>query len=919
MVPHRLLILLLVTLFTQCRQLENTENNSRQKTKAENKPGTYWWWMGNAVDSANIDYNLEMMHHAGIGTVHVIPIYGVKGEEDKFLEYLSPEWANMLKYTSQKAGELGMEVDMTLGTGWCYGGSWVDDKYGIMGAEIETIENCKRKMILDLSRKSKHPIDTLLCVLADYGNGKRVELTRQVSNQKLTLPDSTSPATVYILRMQGPQRKVKRAAPGAEGPMLNPLSVHAFETYTKPFQKVFQGNAGKYISSIYHDSYEYYGASWSKKLFERFEAKRGYRLQEFLPELVDKGRTDLSKRVIADYRETVSGLHIEYIKAIKKWAEQNNTKFRDQAHGSPTNWLDTYAIADIPETESFGASIFKIPNLNRNEKYISPGNVPDMDVFKFASSAAHVTGKPLVSSETFTWLREHYRVALSQCKPELDKLFVSGINHVYFHGTAYSPKEAAWPGWLFYASTNFAPSNSQYNHLSAMSRYIENCQKILQSTKPDNEIVVYFPFQDILHNYNVQKDILLTINVHNQQEWLANSEFRKTLTELKNSGFGYDYISDMQLINSSTDGSVLKTSGNTYKTIIIPKCEYMPLNTIKFLEGLAESGVNIIFIEDLPETYSGYDKTKQSQVSFKEIKQKLQHLDFPNLKILNLNALSAQLTKRGNNRETLASYKLDFIRKKDENGYVYFIANLNSGTDINEYISIGTDSKDYIFYNPQTGEKGKAKIKKSGKDISVLMQLKQGQSLFLFANNKNEDIPNWKYTGLEKNRFSISGNWNLVFLKGGPDLPKPATISKLTSWTNLPDKMASYFSGMARYSMDFRFAGLNEENKYYIVFDKVKESVLIRLNGKEVITLFSHPFEADITRFLKNGENHLELEVVNLPANRIRYLDKQKVDWQKFYDINFVNINYKVFDASKWEPVESGLMGEISIVCYETE
>ncbi|MCF6332786.1 MAG: hypothetical protein L3J11_05830, partial [Draconibacterium sp.] len=105
--------------------------------------------MGNAIDSVNILYNLGMMHNVGIGGVHIVPIYGVKGEEDKFLEYLSPEWANMIKYTSQKAGELGMEVDMTLGTGWCYGGSWVDDRYGIMSAEIETIENCKSNKTID--------------------------------------------------------------------------------------------------------------------------------------------------------------------------------------------------------------------------------------------------------------------------------------------------------------------------------------------------------------------------------------------------------------------------------------------------------------------------------------------------------------------------------------------------------------------------------------------------------------------------------------------------------------------------------------------------------------------------------------------------------------------------------------------------
>jgi hypothetical protein len=167
-----------------------------------------------------------------------------------------------------------------------------------------------------------------------------------------------------------------------------------------------------------------------------------------------------------------------------------------------------------------------------------------------------------------------------------------------------------------------------------------------------------------------------------------------------------------------------------------------------------------------------------------------------------------------------------------------------------------------------------------------------------------------------KDRLSIPGPWYLEFLEGGPALPEPARIDKLVSWTTLPDTMTSYFSGVARYSVEFNLDDFTPEDKYKVVFDRVKESVLIRLNGQEVITLFAYPFEADISRYLKNGKNHLELEVANLPANRIRYLDEQGVNWQIFYDINFVNINYKKFDASQWEPVESGLIGDVSIVRF---
>ena len=82
-------------------------------------------------------------------------------------------------------------------------------------------------------------------------------------------------------------------------------------------------------------------------------------------------------------------------------------------------------------------------------------------MLKYASSAAHIAGKTYTSSETFTWLTEHFRTSLSQCKPDMDLMFVSGVNHMFFHGTPYSPKEAEWPGWLFYASINYE-SDKQY-------------------------------------------------------------------------------------------------------------------------------------------------------------------------------------------------------------------------------------------------------------------------------------------------------------------------------------------------------------------------------------------------------------------------------------------------------------------------
>src|SRR5690606_10175561 len=115
------------------------------------------------------------------------------------------------------------------------------------------------------------------------------------------------------------------------------------------------------------------------------------------------------------------------------WAHHRDAITKNQAHGSPGNLIDLYATVDIPEVETFGSSFFPIPGLRRDSADIR--NVdPDPIMLKFASSAAAITGKPLVSSETFTWLTEHFKTALSQCKPEVEQAFLAGVNHVFYHG-----------------------------------------------------------------------------------------------------------------------------------------------------------------------------------------------------------------------------------------------------------------------------------------------------------------------------------------------------------------------------------------------------------------------------------------------------------------------------------------------------
>ena len=144
-------------------------------------------------------------------------------------------------------------------------------------------------------------------------------------------------------------------------------------------------------------------------------------------------------------------------------------------------------------------------------------------------------------------------------------------------------------------------------------------------------------------------------------------------------------------------------------------------------------------------------------------------------------------------------------------------------------------------------------------------------------------------------------------------MPASYTTGRLLSWTESGGPEAERFAGTARYKIEFNLKDINAD-EYLLSFDQVKESALVRLNGKEVAILFAHPFEIYVGDYLNEGENVLEVEVANLAANRIRDLDLRGVDWKKFYDINFVDINYQPFDASGWEIEKSGLIGEVKLI-----
>lgn len=869
------------------------------------KPWSYWWWMGSSVDEQNISNELERLQKAGWGGVHIIPIYGAKGWENRYIEYLSPQWLRMLDFTIKRADELGLQVDMTLGTGWCFGGPCVTDDEANSKLIVRT--NVLKPGEIYRAKFDKQKIQK---IMAFEKSGEIRNLVLK-SDGTIEWRPAQGEWTIYAVYQQPSGQKVKRAAPGGAGHMLNLIYPAAVSNYLRWFDRSFSNYTGRMPRAVYHDSYEY-RSEWAPDFFERFYNLRGYKLEEYLPYLLRHKDGEISRRVIADYRQTVSDIMAEQSLPLWiEWVHKRGMITRNEAHGSPGNLLDLYAVADIPETEMFYR--------DRNTL-----------ISKLASSAAHVSGKNLTSAETGTWLKEHFNETLKDIKELADQMFVAGVNHIFFHGTCYSPQEAPWPGWLFYASTEMNPRNSIWRDVPSLARYISRCQAVLQYGKPANDILLYYPFPEIWQKLD---GFLPHFTIHGLN-WFEGVRVSNVASQLWSNGYSFDYISDKQLQDlqmlKTQNGYSILTKGKTeYKLLIIPACEYLPDTTLKQIIRLAQSGAIVIF-EQLPQDVPGFYNLEQRRENFKKL------LNGISLRKTNLSGLSVAEVGEGKifvgdvrlalqaQRAALPRFvsdsgNLEYMARKCEaqsgsqNGEVYhvFVVNRND-RPLKGWFDTGWQLQSAVLMNPMNGVTGIASLKTTANSSFVYLELAPYESaiLRLFKNIK-VDGEKYKYFEIEGNGYPISGAWRLDFIEGGPVLPSAVTITNLESWTNFNGEDYKRFAGTAKYSIKFDLPEKGD-GVWMIDLGRVCQSARVKVNGKETGVLFSNPFSI-ICRDLKPENNLLEIEVTNLSANRIRDLDRRKAQWKIFNDINIVNINYKPFDASNWELVDSGLIGPVKI------
>jgi hypothetical protein len=708
--------------------------------------------------------------------------------------------------------------------------------------------------------------------------------------------------TLYAVFQGWHGKMVERAGPGGEGNVIDHFSEDAIKNYLIEFDEAYASRDVSSLRAYFNDSYEVDDASgesnWTDDFFDEFQNRRGYDLRNHLPALFGKDSTDKNTRVLCDYRETISDLLLEkFTTPWNQWARSKGATTRNQAHGSPANLLDLYAASGIPETEG-----------------------SDILGFKIASSAAHVTGKPLASSESATWLDEHFCSSLGDVKTALDRFFLGGINHICYHGTTFSPPWEQWPGWMFYASVHFGPTNSFWNDFPALNAYVTHCQSFLQSGRPDNDVLLYFPIYDQWSQPGRSMLQHFGARVVGATQSVGQAMF--------DSGYTFDFLSDRQLTDVEFVSGRLQTGGNFYKTIVLPQCQLIPVTTLHKLVELARQGVTIVVHDSLSSDVPGWGNLDErrntlqqdlAQINFiKANDSDVQIAQLGNGKFLLGSDLTQLLTYAQVERESMVEHGLQFVRRKNAQSYFYFVINTGS-ENIDGWIALRKSAKSVAIFEPMFGQTGLAAIRPNSNGTEVYLQLALGQSCILKIFDTVIDGPSYQYMKTTGQPQEIKGTWTVSFVEGGPELPPDVGIQQLGSWTNFDGEAVKNFSGTAKYTISFDKPE-GQADGWILDLGRVCESAKVSLNGKELGTLISPPFRITILNDKIMGENILEVKVSNLMANRIADLDRRGVNWKKFYNVNFPARRAEnrgpdgLFNASKWPPKDSGLIGPVTLI-----
>jgi len=511
-----------------------------------------WWWFGPFVEEAELARELEAMAAAGIGGVEVAYVYPLStSDADREAGgFLSERFRSRLRFAAETASRLGLRFDVTLGSGWSYGGPHITD------------ETAARRLRWDAREVPPHPLRIAAAqpwpgdelVAAYVGDGSEQEpptgwAQLPVHDGAVHVPEGSGPRMVLLAVSSPTGQNVKRAAAGAEGPVLDHCNRAATEAHLRAVaDPILAAVPSELVTAVFCDSLEVYAADWTPALPAEFRARRGYDLLPELPLLHTRGEG--SERVRADVAATLGELYEEnFVAVVREWAREHGVLFRIQSYGQPPGPLSAYRHADLPEGEGWGWR--------------------SVTQTKWATSAAHLYDRPVVSSETWTWVHSpSFAATPLDLAGEAHEHLLLGVNQFIGHGWPYSPPGA--PGWIFYASGALNDANPWWPAMPELTRYLHRLCWLMRQGEPVVDVALYAPSRDAAQHFTPGTRGYLDL-------WHAT---RRHIGEalpaaLREAGYDYDLVDDTAL---------QEADWSRYRVVVLPFVRDLPEDTARLLE-----------------------------------------------------------------------------------------------------------------------------------------------------------------------------------------------------------------------------------------------------------------------------------------------------------------------------------------------
>ncbi|CDM64188.1 glycosyl hydrolase [Pyrinomonas methylaliphatogenes] len=868
-----------------------------------------WWWFGPAVTTRELEREMRLMKDGGIGGFEVQPVYPLLPDDPvngfRNLPFLSDEFIAALRFTYEKARELGLRMDLTLGSGWPFGGPQVgiSDAAGMLRVERAKVRAGERRVPLPYVTSGERLIAIFVARTDERGEliASSLREITETRDGAVYLDGEDAPRELLFFISSRTGMQVKRPAVGAEGYVLNHLDRSAVERYLQNVgERLLSAFPSGAPYAVFCDSLEVYNQDWTDDLLEEFRRRRGYDLKPYLPALV----ADIGPQTAAirhDWAKTLTELLNErFLAPLESWAARHATRVRAQVYGVPAAVLSSNARIDLPEGEGH--------------------QWRSLSATRWASSASHIYGRQVTSSETWTWLHSPvFRATPLDVKAEADLHFLQGINQLIGHGWPYTAEGVEYPGWRFYAAGVFNEKNPWWIVMPDLALYLQRLSFMMRQGRPVNDVAIYLPTDDAWARSSAGRV--------NMIEHLRAAVGPDVVARVLEAGYGFDFFDDEALMRAGRiERGALVLGDNRYRIVILPGVERIPLETLRRLEDFARSGGVLVATRRRPSLAPGFAASEEERRAIEDVSRRLFEGEGAPARFIPMEdqGLTSAL-------QTLAQPDVQLSPKISEIGFVH-----RRTDDAEIYLLVNTSNARRIFkatfrvqkgraerWDPLTGRRIAIEAERTPQGLSVALDLAPYESCLIVFTDRA--LPIARNDELQIGALDLSSDWNVAFA-GGPSIQ----MRELRSWTEL--EATRYFSGTATYEKEFDLPAEFARSGVRVKLDlgegralepkilrsgmqawyegPVREAAVVYVNGQRVGSVWAPPYALDVTGFLRPGRNRIHIEVANLAVN---YMAGRKLP-----DYRLLNLRYgerfQPQDMDKIQTVPAGLFGPIRLI-----